>query len=430
MSINFRKKNIIFYFDGLRSQVMFLVAQELQLLGHNIKFCTTDLNWAKELDVQIENINICLTNNRDISSDRDFIDTDIFVTDDFKIRYCPDGAIGICIPHSLVEKPEVFFPKFDNWQNFYLSADFVLLANRINMDEIDPAKFSNLFCQSYPKEFTQYRKPNLYVVPTGYAKLDLLKGSLAKRKEVKNALLFAPTSKFLTHFTLEKTKNICLHLLRSFPDKEIIYRPFPSDNERLDALNIIEELSEYCNFTYDDSHSILDAQLRTELMITDLSSGALSFSFSTFTPHIQLVEQSQMKTTEFLLEGDAWYELSRIEELKNVVSLCLDKSSYWKNKIARTQFKFLYHPEKSLEHLSKQIDLISQGKIGKDWMKWSRDMEKVEIKSEDDFLQHVKNFPHLWNPWIIRGLVINYLRRKFPHSHESLINKINFLITS
>ena len=88
----------------------------------------------------------------------------------------------------------------------------------------------------------------------------------------------------------------------------------------------------------------------------------------------------------------------------------------------------MYQPDNSIEHLSQQIAVISQGKIGKDWMKWSRNMDKVEISSEDDFLQHIKNFPHLWNAWLIRGLVIHYLRKKFPSSHETLISKINLLM--
>jgi len=208
----------------------------------------------------------------------------------------------------------------------------------------------------------------------------------------------------------------------------VIYRPYPSDSERFDAGNIVEELSEYSNFTYDSSHSILEAQLRAELMITDLSSGALSFSFSTFTPHIQLVEQSQMKTEDSLWEGDAWYELSKVEELKDVVNLSIKKRDYWKNKIEKTQFNFLYKPENSMGYISLQIDLIAQGKVGNDWLKWSRQTTKVNIKNEDDFFQHVKYFPHIWDAWLIRGLVINYLRKKFPTTHEGLINQINMLM--
>jgi len=79
MSTETQKKNILFYFDGLRSQAMYMVALQLQSLGNNIKFCTTDLTWTKAAKLKEEKIRIFLTNNQDI---RNFTDVDIFVTDD------------------------------------------------------------------------------------------------------------------------------------------------------------------------------------------------------------------------------------------------------------------------------------------------------------------------------------------------------------
>lgn len=422
MNHNTKKNNILFYFDELRSQAMYIIAKQLQLIGYNVRFCTTSLSWLESSDVNQGGPAVFIHNNQSI---KEVTDIDIFVTDDIKARYCQNGALCVCLPHSLIEKPTEYLPKFEYWQNFYLVADFVLQANRLNLNEVNPDKFSQLFSQSYPKEFTKYRNSNLYIIPAGYPKLDLLKEAMLNRKANNNALLFAPTTKALTNFSIQKTKEICILLLENYPDREIIYRPYPSESERLDASSILNELKQYSNFTYDNQGSILCAQLRSELMITDLSSAALSFSFSTFTPHIQIVEQSHMKTKNSLWEGDAWYELSDLGELVRAVNLSIKKSAYWKNKIEKEQYNFLYQPENSINHISKQIDMIAQGKVGGDWLNWSREMPKVKIESEDDFFSHIEKFPHIWNAWLIRGLVINYLRKKFPFTNELLIKKIN-----
>lgn len=415
-------KNILFCLDDLRAETFYAVAQKVSTYGHNVTFCTQDINaiYSKN-KLTLGDPIICQTPPSQIQN---FHNIDFIIIDDVSLSRnpLPPGVKCISIQHSLAEYPDQISPA--DWQRFFFGSDYILLSNKIGRNVEKVLKHID---KAFPKELTRNRDRELRIIPGGYPKIDLLRESFLKSKIVRNAFLYAPSTKSLQGIKLAETKEICLQLIKKFPDREVIYRPYPDPGERRDALKIVQELKQYKNFTYDTSHSAQASQLRSEIIITDASSIALSYSFATYTPHIRVIKSHNTINTE-IHEDDAWYEIGNIEHLYKVILLCLDKKEYWKSKIEKTQYEFLYNPGNAINNIARQINNIANEVVEDSWFSLYRSYPDIKLNTEEAFLSHIKKYPYLWTKFIIRDLMIKHIRNKYKNA-DKLITEIQKCLT-
>jgi len=144
---------------------------------------------------------------------------------------------------------------------------------------------------NFPPSFKHQRSPSdFYLIGCGYPKLNLMRHKiLNKQKELKildtnytKALCYAPVDLNWAHHIggnrVERyASRIIRTLINNFPEHKIIFRPAPINfNEKL--VSLIENCFQNNNFVVDRNTSYIDTFAQSDIVITDFSHIASTFS--------------------------------------------------------------------------------------------------------------------------------------------------------
>ena len=277
----------------------------------------------------------------------------------------------------------VFLPKS---KNIYISHDITdaPMANA-NIEKkifLSLAKLHYIFLSSsnvveYLKnKFLQFGYNVNYIpklINTGYLKLDKVIRELKKIKNTKNYILLAPTaSKQMTSYNLSSKLNIIIDNLLDKGEK-VIFRPHPLDltikGNFKGNKKIVEKYKNNSNFFYDDSHSYMDSYSKAKMLITDFSSTAYTFTYSTLRPVI-FFSKNEKKFSKTKIANLFYFKdrllvglvSHNINQLLNSISKINKTKDYNKNKIFNLRKKRIKYVNVSFDQTIMQILKICKKK--------------------------------------------------------------------
>ena len=209
----------------------------------------------------------------------------------------------------------VFLPKS---KNIYISHD-ITDAPMVNKRQekkifLTLRKSHYIFLSSssvvdyFKKKFFQfgYSAKNIPVlINTGYLKLDKVSKELKTIKNTKNHILLAPTfSGHMPKYNMSGKLELIIDCILQKKEK-IIFRPHPLDlTEKGNLKNIQKIIKKYkdnSNFFFDKSHSYIKSYSKAKFLITDLSTTAYTFTYSTLRPVIFFSEkENDISKTELI----------------------------------------------------------------------------------------------------------------------------------
>ena len=214
----------------------------------------------------------------------------------------PPNSKNIYISHDIYDAPMI---------NKNLEKDLFVRINKLDYIFVSSDISKKYFLKKFQK-YQLYQNPKLY--NTGYLKLDHLINFIKRKKRKKNkfkTILLAPG-----YFYAYKKYNMMTeieNIIRMFVKKKefkILFRPHPLDLTRKGNFNLVKQLNNkfrnFKNFIFDNKISYNDSFIQSDILITDLSSTAYTYSFSTLKPVLffskcekDLKKQSFFKTNYF-----------------------------------------------------------------------------------------------------------------------------------
>lgn len=215
----------------------------------------------------------------------------------------PPNSTNVYISHDIYDAPMID-TKFEKELFIRINKlDYIFVSSNIS---------KKYFLKKFQK-YKLYQNPKLF--NTGYLKLDHLINLLKKRKkkkENKKIILLAPGyfHGYKKYNMMPKIEEI-IKVLLEFKEFKIIFRPHPLDLTKKGNFNLVKKTNikfkKYKNFKLDDKVSYNDSFINSDILITDLSSTAYTYCFSTLKPVLffsrneaELRNQSFFKTYFFL----------------------------------------------------------------------------------------------------------------------------------
>ena len=270
----------------------------------------------------------------------------------------------------------VFLPKS---KNIYISHD-ITDAPMVNQKQekkifLALGKSHYIFLSStsvvdfFKKKFLQYKysaKNTPTLINTGYLKLDKVIKELKKLKNTKNYILLAPTfSGHMPRYNMSGKLDLIINCVLQKGEK-IIFRPHPLDlTEKGNIKNIQKIVKKYKNnnnFFFDNSHSYMESYSKAKVLITDLSTTAYTFAYSTLRPIIFFSEkENDISKTELI---NLCYYKDRnfvglispnIKRLLNSIYIINKNNNYKKSKILSLRKKRIKYINVSLDQTVMQI---------------------------------------------------------------------------
>ncbi len=233
-------------------------------------------------------------------------------------------------------------------------------------------------------------KNRIAIIPGGYLKLDGNRRRIAGMGGPRRAILYAPTLGLADYphrelvSSLGAAPDILRALLAAFPDREIIFRPHPSDlklhqlgrkDERAgplaEALTLCHEV-ETCTLD-DDATSYLAGYGRAGLLVSDTSSTAFTFAMTTdrpvvfYSPHEKRVQEALGGQTDFLQDrNQVGAVVTRLDELVTAASKLLDEPAL--AGLARFREQTLFNLDGAAEYFVRHLDLMLNREKHPDWV--------------------------------------------------------------
>jgi len=269
-----------------------------------------------------------------------------------------------------------------NSKNIYLSHDIYdspmtegknekKLFNKINeLDYIfSSSNISSKYFLNKLKKYNKVIKPK--IKNTGYLKLDniynLMKKKIIYRKDV---ILIAPG--FSNYFNDINLKNHLKSIIEETILKlkmKVIFRPHPLDLNLKGDFEFVKKIQDTFSynsrFRLDNSTSYLNSFRQSKLMITDITSSAYTFAFSSnkpvifFSPNDQKIKNNKLfKNNYFKDRKKIGVVIKNVNHLKKAINFLDNNKVNFKKKIAKTRANRIEHFKNS-----KQIMFVEINKI-------------------------------------------------------------------
>ena len=190
----------------------------------------------------------------------------------------PRNSKNIFISHDIYDAPMV---------DQEIERKYILAFEKIDHILSSSEILNNFFKKRFQK-YKLKKKPNL--INTGYLKLDLIyKRVFRKNKKITKKILIAPVySKANKKFTLSDKLDEIIDLILKGSNYEIIYRPHPLDLTAQGSVKLLGKIiTKYKNnrrFILDTNSDYTKSFINSDVMLTDLSTIAYTYSFSSLKP--------------------------------------------------------------------------------------------------------------------------------------------------
>ena len=233
-------------------------------------------------------------------------DINIFITSYFVYVYPPKSK-NVYISHDIYDAPMV---NKNLERNIFLrikKLDYIFVSSEISL---------NYFHAQFKKFNIKF---NSKIINTGYTKLDYIEKIIRSQpsNKKKDYILLAPGySLAFKKFNMYKNILIILKKLLNQTNEKVIFRPHPLDLTNKGRKDLVAKINRKfknnINFKSDFSPSYLNSYKNSKLLITDLSSTAYTYAFSTVKP-VVFFSKNEKK-----LKLDNFYNLNYFKDRKNI----------------------------------------------------------------------------------------------------------------
>ena len=255
----------------------------------------------------------------------------------------PPNSKNVYISHDIYDAPMI---------NKKLEKKMFIRINKIDYIFV-ASEVSKKYLLMKLREFNKKINPKLF--NTGYLKLDHVYKKLKDKNKNKNSILIAPayTLNYKKFNMTGKLIKLITFLLDEL-NEEVIYRPHPLDltlkgDQKL-VRNIVIKFKDNPKFKTDFSVSYLDSYKNAKILLTDITSTAYTFAFSTENPVIFYSPK------ENIIKKDDYFNISYIKDRnkvgiitknfyevkKAIIKITKNKKTYKKNilRLRKEKIKF------------------------------------------------------------------------------------------
>jgi len=371
----------------------FIVGREVGLLGHKVVFFVPfRSNISDEDRFLAGGGEIIEINKKDISALKNI---DVFITNEIDLQFHPKGAKTVGIFHSLPENT----PEYFKFSLHFIGNDFIteytdyFVVARIDKKRFKEKHIKKFVTNTFPKEMISERTKNFHVIPGGYPKIDYLSERISGVDTEPKSILYAPTNVALQSPVSRVQQDgglIISSLLEYFPEYEVIFRPYPTPKNYDAVSDILESFGDHERFFLDRAQTPTVSQLRSILVISDISSISLSFAMASLRPFISCELSNRLANAGSCgSEHDLGYTVYNAEQLVNAVNDIISRKKYWVRKLAAETKRYVYNPGCSGAYIAKQIDLIARSGSRDDWLAIPRSTPSWSLDSVEDYIQHI-----------------------------------------
>jgi YidC/Oxa1 family membrane protein insertase len=351
------KKKIIFYaYHPINFQN---VKGLINILSQNKQNQITLICYFSEDKIKIENKN----SNIDIIFNAShlilkFFTSDLYITSMSSQNVCfPKHAKRIHFFHSLIGIEVYPNDAFDSY-------DYIFCTGKHHIKEL--------------KQLIELRKlKSKCLIPGGYPKLDEQLCNLKKnaKKSTTRTFIYAPTLYYKSnnlHCKLLEFGDTIISIILEL-NHQIIFRPHPLNRELDFVKKLVNKFKNNSNFSYDISDNYFETYNLSDVMITDFSGTAFTYSFGFEKPILFIMDQKLLenslgseKIQHLALNkiGIAAYNEEGIKN--NIEEINYNYEKYTENVISFRD-EMIFNIGNSDEYFSKNLDFILNSKENKNW---------------------------------------------------------------
>lgn len=286
------------------------------------------------------------------------------------------------IPHGVVGLLERFIDMNADQQHMFTLIDNSLMRSFTHVF-VPTASVLAAFIALYQRKD---HKPSTWLIPGGYLNLDLAIQAVNLESE-RNTILYCPSaipqndpySQRIPVSFPHDSFTILHTLLAHFPEHKIMFRHHPSAVEvprfkaAIDAIN--EQLQSEPRYIYDVNPTHQEAFAKAQLVISDASTSAYTFSLSHCLPTVSFLPEFIEKP---LVIHDEVFSSSRqhlgavvtgdINSLMQTVASLLNATDNVSGAIERFRMQEYFNVGKVAKSLEQTLMLIVEGEPSADWV--------------------------------------------------------------
>jgi len=250
----------------------------------------------------------------------------------------PPNSKNIYISHDIYDAPMINQKLERNLILRMSTLDYIFASSELSKKYLE-SKIKKVHKKSYTK-----------IINTGYLKLDHLIKKIKQNKKG-NSILIAPgySLNYKDHNIYEYLEKIIINILDN-TKKKIIFRPHPLDLTKkgnpLLINGLIKKFNKYKNFSCNLTPSYINEFNKSEILITDLTSTAYTFAFSTLKPVIffskseALLQKSNDSKLKFFLDRKKVGSIiNKVDRIIPEINYLLKNKNIYKNKIRKLRKK-------------------------------------------------------------------------------------------
>lgn len=359
---NEKKKNLIFYFPVKIYQKNLIEISDKLSKKFNV-FLIYNYQSSEEISKRKNSYLLDFNLLKYIPFNNFFLkDINFFFSSYISYVYPPNSK-NIYISHDIYDAPMI---------NTKLEKELFLRISKIDYIFVS----SNISKKYFLKKFNFYNLlTTSKIINTGYLKLDhLLKIIKKKRYKFgrKSVVLLAPGYfyAFQKFNMYSKIETIILKILKN-NNLILIFRPHPLDLTRKGDKHFVDNMlikfSKFKNFKFDGNVSYIESFKKSDLMITDLSSTAYTYSFSTNNPVIFFSKNEKKLKKEKFSEAFYFHDRNQIgfickdeNKLNSIINYSTkSKKKFFRNikNLKKKRIEYLFSAKtKTLKEIKKIID--------------------------------------------------------------------------
>jgi len=332
------QKNIIFYFPiKIYQKNLITISKKLSqknqiFMVYNEKSINEIINLPSSLYIEFNYLKYIPLSNYFLKN------IHLFISSYLNYVYPPNSK-NIYISHDIYDAPMINHK------------DEKKLFLRINkLDYIFAS--SNLSKNYFLSKFNKYNiKSNPVIINTGYLKLDHIIDRLNnyKKKSYKNGICIVLSPGYFgayKQFNMKNNINKIIHVILKNKEINLIFRPHPLELTKKGDYKFIEEILDkyrnFKNFKANLNISYLKQFNKSDIMITDLSSIAYTYAFSTNKPVIffsynekNLKKETYFKSNYFKDRLKLGRIITKEDELIKSIKILKQNQEAYKNNIKK-----------------------------------------------------------------------------------------------
>lgn len=195
----------------------------------------------------------------------------------------PSSVRRVAQPHAMREPLRTGLVHFGVGTVF----DYVLspCLSAAYLKGVDNETFTDL----WPRDMLEHGSHELTIIPAGVAKLDGFVEKVRQRTQPPKDIVYHLSMWGLeSSFVHRHSADIVASLLESFPDRNLVFRPYPKDLAHSDIKAIIRRFEHEPRFRLSTAASYVDEYLSAALLIHHRSTSAEVFQLATGRPVLQV----------------------------------------------------------------------------------------------------------------------------------------------